>query len=58
MSGISGYSVYPFDMYYDTRVSSSSCESKNLIVTFSNHRGEWIVLEGFKALIILAAISM
>ena len=44
MSGISGYSVYPFDMYYDTRVSSSSCESKNLIVTFSNDRGEWIVL--------------
>ena len=42
MSGISGYSVYPFDMYYDTRVSSSSCESKNLIVTFSNDRGEWI----------------
>ncbi|KNB41220.1 hypothetical protein JH06_5932 [Blastocystis sp. subtype 4] len=29
-------------MYYDTRVSSSSCESKNLIVTFSNDRGEWI----------------
>ncbi|KNB41244.1 cadherin domain-containing protein, partial [Blastocystis sp. subtype 4] len=41
-TGIDGAGTYPFDMYYDTDISSSSCTDNSLIVTLSNNRREWI----------------
>ncbi|KAK8802893.1 hypothetical protein WA171_006564 [Blastocystis sp. BT1] len=37
-----GAAANPFDMYYDTDISSSSCAENSLIVTLSNNRREWI----------------
>ncbi|KNB41238.1 hypothetical protein JH06_5628, partial [Blastocystis sp. subtype 4] len=42
MSGISGLTTYPFDMYHGNNIYYSSCATNSLTVTLSNNCHEWI----------------